>query len=402
MTTIEFSLIPDSQNDYDVIRDLLNEFQAKTHIEVKVRRMSWGMAWPELMSVAAQAHGPDISHIGSTWVSSLMTMNALRPIPSDFINRVGGEQAFSHATWLGAVTEGDRQVWAIPWSTYAYAVAFRHDLFAQTGLDERTAFATPAAFEESVAQIIAAGGAEMPWLMPVVPPPFNDLLHIAASWVWSSGGDFMDNRGKKVTFDSPAALAGFSAYMRCLRRVPNTGYLGADTCMEHLMQGRAAAVVTDIRSVLQVIQNDPANAARIGVASIMSIPWCGGGSLVVWRHTQGYPERLQASLKLAEFLISREVMLTLGQRSNMIPAQNETVEALFPAEHPLRNAIRQLGESGRPYRSIPLWHRLEYQLGMELGSIATECFENQQADVTALVRENIGRLAERLNLTFGE
>jgi len=402
MTTIEFSLIPDSQDDYTVIHELLEEFRAQTRIDVKVRKMTWGMAWPELMSVAAQAHGPDISHIGSTWVSSLVTMNALRPISSEFIQHIGGAETFPSAIWQGAVIEGDKQVWAIPWSTYAYMVAYRKDLLQQAGLDARIAFATPAAFENSIQKLTELQVMTSPWLMPVVPPPFNDLLHIAASWVWSSGGDFMDNRGHKIVFDSPAALAGFSAYMRCLRRVPNTGYLGADTCMDELTQGRAAAVITDIRSFMRALQSGAASPDQYGAASLMSIPWCGGGSLVVWRHTQGSPERLQASMKLAEFLISANTMTKLGEQTNIIPAQNDAIQALFPPGHPLHEVLKQLNTSGRPYRSLPLWHRLEYQLGMELGAIATHCFTTPKAEVESVMADAMTRLAERLNLAFTE
>jgi hypothetical protein len=43
---------------------------------------------------------------------------------------------------------------------------------------------------------------ENAWLMPVVPHPFNDFVHMAASWIWSSGGHLMDNRGKQVLFNS--------------------------------------------------------------------------------------------------------------------------------------------------------------------------------------------------------
>ncbi len=78
--------------------------------------------------------------------------------------------------------------------------------------------------------------AEHAWLMPYVPFPFNDFVHTAASWVWSSGGHLLDNRGKQVLFDSPATLAGLKSYFKLLRRLPNVEHLGADR-----MHGNAGA-----------------------------------------------------------------------------------------------------------------------------------------------------------------
>ena len=51
--------------------------------------MEWGDAWPQLIGIATQGQGVDVSHVGSTWVSSLMTMNALRPIPPHVVQQTG-------------------------------------------------------------------------------------------------------------------------------------------------------------------------------------------------------------------------------------------------------------------------------------------------------------------------
>src|SRR5512141_3133606 len=150
MTTIEFSMIPDAESDYQAIVQLMADFKRETGIDVNLKRMEWGNAWPQLISIATQGQGADISHVGSTWVSSLMTMNSLRPIPSHIVNKIGGEQAFVHSTWTSVVGEEDRQIYGIPVSAYVYLVAYRKDLLQRAGLSPVTAFATPAALEESV------------------------------------------------------------------------------------------------------------------------------------------------------------------------------------------------------------------------------------------------------------
>ncbi|MGZ9235506.1 MAG: extracellular solute-binding protein [Anaerolineales bacterium] len=400
MTTIEFTAIPDTDADYDLQLDLLETFQKQTGVEVKLTRMEWSDAWQQLITISTHGQGADISHIGSTWVSSLVSMNALRPIPPHIITRIEGEESFVHSAWESVTMENDRHPWSIPLSTYTYAIAYRRDLLAQAGLDGATAFATPFALQETIRKLEELNCVENVWLMPYVPYPFNDLVHTAASWIWSSGGHLIDNRGKQVLFDSPATLAGLKAYFKLLRRLPNVDSLSTEECMQWLMQGKAAAVLTDARAILANLQEDSPESKNIGAASVMSIPWSGGGNLVVWRHTYGYPNRLEAAFKLAEFLTRKSTMLERGRRAHTLPARVDALDELIPADHPLRPVMIQLVSSSRTYRTIPLWRRIENQLGQELSLVARTVLENKEADLDQLLAENMGSLAQRLNLTL--
>jgi len=191
------------------------------------------------------------------------------------------------------------------------------------------------------------------------------------------------------------------AYFNLLRRLPNIEGLGADDCMQLLMQGKAAAVLTDARSILSQLQEDTPETKNIGAASLLSIPWSGGGNLVIWRHTHGFPERLEAAFKLADFLTRKSTMLEVGRRANILPARVDALDELIPAEHPLRPVMIQLVSSARTYRSIPLWRRIENQFGQELSAVAKELFDNKDVNLDALLSDTMGRLTHRLNLTLG-
>ena len=401
MTTIEFSLIPDAENDYVETLRLMSDFKRETGVEVQLKRMEWGNAWPQLISIATQGQGADISHIGSTWVSSLMTMNALRAIPNHLVNKIGGEQVFVHSTWTNVVAEDDRQVYGIPLSAYVYIVAYRKDLLKQAGLNPITAFATPATLQESVNRLEALQATEHAWLMPVVPHPFNDFVHMAASWIWSSGGHILDNRGKQVLFNSPAALTGLKSFLTLLRHVPDTEYFGADECMNALLQGKASAVITDARAMNTAIQTNAQNIDKIGAASLMSIPWSGGGSVVIWRHTHGYPDRLEAAYKLTEFLARKQTMMELADSCHTLPSRTDALDELFPPDHALRPVMLQLISTGRSYRPIALWHRIEHQFGAELGMVAKQLMKDHSLDLDSALRDAMDSLAYRLNLTLG-
>ncbi len=400
MTTIEFTVIPDTDEDYDLQLELLAGFRKQTGIEVKLTRMEWSNAWQELINISTHGQGADISHVGSSWVSSLVSMNSLRPIPPHLITKIGGEESFVHSAWESVTVEEDRHSWAIPLSTYTYAVAYRRDLLDKAGLDGATAFATPAAFEETICKLEELNRVENAWLMPYIPFPYNDFVHTAASWIWSSGGQLIDNRGKQVLFDSPATLSGLKAYFKLLRRLPKVDELGIDDCMERLMQGRAAAVLADVRMILTHLQEATPESTNIGAASLMSIPWSGGGNLVIWRDTYGYPDRLEATFKLADFLTRKSTLLEVGRRSHILPARVDALDELIPPEHPLRPVMIQLVSSSRAYRAIPLWRRIEHQFGQELSTVAREVLENKDADLDQFLSDAMRSLSHRLNLTL--
>lgn len=402
MTTIEFTAISDTDADHDLQLELLKSFTKQTGIEVKLTRMQWGNAWQELINISTHGQGADISHVGSTWVSSLVSMNSLRPIPPHVITKIGGEEAFVHSAWESVMVEDDRHAWAIPLSTYTYAVAYRRDLLQKAGLDGATAFATPHALEETVNKLEELNSVENAWLMTYVPFPFNDFVHTAASWIWSSGGKLIDNRGRQVLFDSPATLAGLKAYFKLLRRQPRVSQtMSTNRSMQMLMQGKAAAVLTDVRSIMTHLQEDTAEAGNIGAASIMSIPWSGGGNLVIWRHTYGYPDRLEAAFKLAEFLTRKNTMLEAGRRSHILPARVDALDELIPPDHPLRPVMIQLVSSSRTYRTIPLWRRIENQFSQELSLIAKTILDDKEVDLDTILTETMRALTQRLNLTLG-
>lgn len=60
----------------------------------------------------------------------------------------------------------------------------------------------------------------------------------------------------------------------------------------------------------------------------------------------------------------------------------------------------QLIPTGRSYRTIALWHRIEHQLGMERGAMAAKLFQDPNMDLDTLVTEAMDSLAYGLNPTL--
>jgi hypothetical protein len=61
----------------------------------------------------------------------------------------------------------------------------------------------------------------------------------------------------------------------------------------------------------------------------------------------------------------------------------------------------QLISTGRSYRPIALWHRIEHQFGSELGAAVKKLMTDPSLDLDATIAETMDSLAYRLNLTLG-
>ncbi|OGO72057.1 MAG: hypothetical protein A2Z49_09355 [Chloroflexi bacterium RBG_19FT_COMBO_56_12] len=403
MIEIEFSVIEDAEGESAYLNEILDEFRTRHAVRVHIRPMSWSQGWPDLFEIAMNGKGADVSHIGSTWISSLVAMNSLRSFSAREQAAMGGAEAFSTPVWRSAILGDDPQVWASPWMSYFYMVCYRDDLLRQAGIEGKDAFGSIEKLGEIVKRLPAVK-AEFPWLMQHVPVPFTDLLHLAASWIWGAGGELLNSKWDETRFTKPEAIRGLTAFFEAYRGVlPSAQHYEPDECMQLFAEGRVAALVVNDRALAQTLNSptlDPTVRANIRTAPLSQAPWFGGSNLVIWRHTKGYPDREKAALALINFLTSKPVQLRAAQLTGTIPARLEAAEALYGPDHPFYETVNKSSQTGRHYPPAAIWRRIEFQLANALNEILAEAQRDPSADLKLLISKHLDPLAQRLNLTL--
>ena len=212
MAELKFTIYGDQPSPLEDLDFLLQEFQKQQRVTVRVERLAWEAAWPKLLNYALYGGGPHVSQIGSMWTSTLVAMNALRPFAAREIDDLGGTAAFLEPTWRTAVLPQQPAAWGIPFTGFTYIVLYRRDLLQRAGVAEATAFNSPEALLETVRRLQATG---IP--SPIALPsgsPFRARVHIAASWLWGAGGDFVSDDERQAQFDQPAARAGLKSFFQ--------------------------------------------------------------------------------------------------------------------------------------------------------------------------------------------
>ena len=135
-----------------VLQPLLDQFKTQARVQVRLQCLDWTTAKQDLTKVALYHHGPDVSEIGSTWVSELIAMNAIRPFAPHELAKIGQPSEFAPASWSTTQVAGDNQVWALPWLAETYVIHYRQDLLRQAGVEKATAFQTHAQLEQTAAR----------------------------------------------------------------------------------------------------------------------------------------------------------------------------------------------------------------------------------------------------------
>jgi multiple sugar transport system substrate-binding protein len=398
MTAIKFSIYGDQSSPLENPDFLLGEFHAQHHVTVQVERLAWEEAWPKLLNFALHGGGPHISQIGSIWTSTLVSMNALRPFTPQEVASLGGREAFLRPTWQSVTLPNQPGVWGVPFTAFTYIVLYRRDLLQCAGVDEGVAFASPEAMIETLRKLRAAG-ISAPLVLPAG-EPYRARVHLAASWIWGAGGDFVGEDGHDVLIDQSEARAGLKCFFNLYHYLsPRDHHLTYDECLQSFAQGRVAVTLASsaalalIRSarVSQVLDN-------LGVAAMPGVPWIGGSNLVVWREAQMYPDLDRAALALAKYLTSPLAQMKYAAASNAIPARSAALSQMVVEPASLREIFAQVLSAGRSYKPVLMWVRMLNDLSRTFDAITADVLADPALDIDRALTQHLTPLAQRYDL----
>jgi multiple sugar transport system substrate-binding protein len=397
MDEIELTVQQHTPETAAALTALLQQFEAQTHVRVKLRLLDWLEARAELDRVALRGQGPDVSEIGSTWVSELIAMDALRPFSPPELAKIGKPPQFAPASWNTVHIEGDDAIRAMPWQAETYVIHYRKDLLHAAGVDEATAFQTHAQLEQT-ARRLQASGVPVPVELPLTSDRYG-TLHALASWVWGRGGDFCAPDGKRILFDQTAALAALQSYFGLLRYLSPEGRRMMQTKEGATLfhQGQSAMAFGTIK-LTRAADIAPEVAANWGAAMLPAPCFVGGTNLVIWRHTR----RERAAVELVRFLMSNQALTQANLAMAALPPRLTLLDAPELAHDAVRGVMAQAIKTGRSYPAFRLWGMLEERLVSALLAIGADVLGQPDRDLRDTIELHIKPLAQRLNLTLAQ
>jgi multiple sugar transport system substrate-binding protein len=392
MAELELSIMARGDDPAGDIQPLLDQFEAETHVHVHVTVLTWEQGWTETVKTALYGHGPDVSEIGSTWVGNLIAMDGLRPIAASELYELGGEKAFLPALWQSVGLQGEPGMFAVPWLADTRLIYYRRSWLAKAGLAAATLFDTPAQLTRTLSQLHASG--VKPWVMSTTT---QRVLHDAASWVWSAGGDFVSADGKRVIFDQPEARSGLKAYFELGRYLTeDLQRLGGLRADDIFRRGQVGGILSDSLTYLRYHPDHLEETADWEVALPPGPPFVGGSNLVIWRHSY----QAQQAFKLIKFLTSPPAQVAYTSRVGLLPVRRETFSLPGLVNDPLYRQAAQALYHGRSFPAIRIWGLIEDKLINALDQIWKELFSPAAPEIGQLFDKHLAPLARQLNRTL--
>jgi multiple sugar transport system substrate-binding protein len=379
------------------LRQLLDQFEARHHIPVRLNPIASESAWGKIVGYALYRQGPDISQVSSTWISNLASMEALRPFTEAELADLGGPKTFLPSLWQSGTSPSQEWVWAIPWQASPCLLYYRREALEQAGLDETKAFDTQAHLEQTLQRLQAAGISE-PWAVPT--RRTLKTLHYLASWVWSARGDFVSAEENKVLFNQSEALTGICNYFG-LHRYLAPAKQTLEERLDLFLKGQTAVTLGGSRLWDEVLRRFATRAdavAHIGVASPLAIPFVNAEHFVVWKHSP--PLRARAAVQLIRFLTGREAQNASSFHSGWLPTRLDLLAHAPFIEDAVYPVMGQALKAGRSYPPFPQWSLVEDKLVGELAQLWADILTARQPEIDGLIQRRLSSLAQRLNLSL--
>ncbi len=381
------------------IRPLLAEFKLQhSGANVSLLIYNWGRTWAEFMKISLYRHGPVVSQTGNSWMGSLIAQNTLRVITDGEMTALGGHQNFLSESWHSCLDFDNKSVVAIPWIVDTYLVYYRRDLLTKAGLDEAVAFSTPENFYATL-QALQENGVDYPYAVPTYSGLAN--MHLAASWVWDQGGDFIDAEGTRVLLSKPETRRGMKMYFDLYRFItPRGKHLSDQECWQLFLDGEIAVTMRNPEFLFQLTQGkvDAQFADKIGTAVMPGVPLLGGSHLVMWKHIRY--EQEQHALALIKFLTTPEAELAIFEKSGLIPANLQALERIGPVS--IYDPVIQSVKTGRAFPRIRMWGLIEDKMIQPMSHIWSHLLDTPDPNVEQVIAEHLDPVEKKLNLALSQ
>jgi ABC-type glycerol-3-phosphate transport system substrate-binding protein len=243
--------------------------------------------------------------------------------------------------------------------------------------------------------------AEIPIALPAG-DPFLDRVHIASSWVWGAGGNYLTEDGKNVLLTQPETRAGLKAFFELYRLMP-TGQnkLSYEDTLRLFSEGKASVVIADCGFPHATVNENPDFLTRIGVHALPGVPFVSGDNLIIWQVARQSPDKERAALDLVVFLTSRSAQMRFCQSLQQFPVRYDALEAINSPLESLAPVLIETFKNGRTHKPTMLWSRHEQMLGHAFDEITSDVLSKTSMPIESILDIHLPSLQHRFSLLMG-
>ncbi len=376
-------IMPNSGEAQSDMEEILIPFEQETGYRVEVTVLDWGIAWSKLTTAATSGVGPDLVQLGSTWIPTFASMDALAPL-NEYLDG-DEEDKFLPIPWTYAKLHGQEDVISLPWVADIRPFYYRKDVFAKAGVDPEVAFANWDNFKEAMRRVnnteidgkkVAAFGH----------PGKNDwnVIQNMATFIWSNGGAYLSEDGNTPMVADTQAFEGVKYYASFAKEglVPKYYLEKNSSDVESLFANGDVAVVQagpwfvkSIEDAINGVHNDGSDEeevnylTKVGIAPPLRGPngtytFSGSSNLAIFEFSENKDE----AAELLKFLtLDKDAQIAYAIKTSLFPPLKEAAESDYIVANPYRSKLSDYMEYGRAFPVVPAWGPIETVLLKNIG-----------------------------------
>jgi multiple sugar transport system substrate-binding protein len=342
--------------------EIAADFEAENpDAKVDVTVIPFDAAHDKIATSIAGNQTPDVSLVGTTWVSEFAGSGALDPTPTDLIDK----DAFFEGSW--DTTEVDGTSYGVPWYVETRLIYYRADLAEKAGLEPPTNWQELKDFAKGMQ---TEGGAE--WGINLQPGG-QGSWQTYMPFAWQQGAELTD--GEKFTFNTEPMQEALDYYASYFSEKISPTELPPNTMEPAFIRGEIGAFVSGPwhMGILRD-QGGPEFEGKWAVAPMpeeeSGTSFTGGGDLVVFKDSKNR----DAAWKFVDFLTQEAQQQKLYELVGSLPAVKTAWESGELSSDPFLKTFGTQLEDAKSAPAIATWEQVAAELddAIEQVSLGTQ------------------------------
>jgi multiple sugar transport system substrate-binding protein len=366
MSTIKFWSMPNAgfESKKIIERELSLFHSSNPGITVEYEIFSWGRAWFKILNAIKEKKGPDVIQVGTTWIATLGYLGALHELDRCKFD------IDSFIPSLAATGYYQNGLIALPWFCDSRVLFYRKDHLKDAGifLKELETWDT---LKLACLKLLRKKKRTSKYKAPLGFSGYKEqqMLQDIATWIWSSGGGFLNADGKTSALTRHETTNGLKLFLSLLSSgciaTSSLDQSAREACESFFLHDSNVFLISNAWP-LQTYLNPSfkgfigkTRASNFGIALVPSgsygrFNFSGGSSLAITNFTGDITE----PLALVKFLTSNDSLTRYCQKIRMLPSRKNSLIMFNDRE--TSDVIRQaIYNYGRSFTPNPLWGSLE-------------------------------------------
>lgn len=357
-----------AEQDIEILGKELAKFTRRTGIKVELEVVGWPDLLNRILGAATSGVGPDVVNLGNTWAASLQATGAFIPFDEQRMRQLGGRDRFLRTSMTSTGMPG-RAPTSVPLYGLAYGVFYNKKMFQNAGITR-----LPETWPEflDVARRITDQRKDR-WGLTVPGASYTENAHFAFMFGKQHGANFISNDGQ-ATFTSPGAVAAVQRYIELMSKnevvkTDDAEISSSSEAVNNFTNGDAAMLIAQ-NSVIATIEANGMAESEWGVIPLPVIEPLAPGGSAVRSHVAGSniavfedTDNAQDSMKLVEFLTSKEEQTILNKKYGSLPVVKDAYDD--PAFQTAKSQVfsQVLAQNSEPVPMIPNESHFETTVG---------------------------------------